>query len=452
MIFQAQTILQLIALVTQFLSNTATANCPNICHTDLTLAEEDCRNFPSCEVDTCRRGYVCKSRRSPCPAMCQPSWRLPKVVGSCRGRAKAFGCLVRKCRRAHAPGWTCDSLRSKCPNMCRRLRSRAVAECNRLHHFGCSVQRCYNGRHSCGSPRPCVATCIGDPHCTTFDGKKLNCGVGGEFLLAHSTRLPKFTLQGRFVQRTVRKRLVSFATAAVIQHQIQGRVQISKGHDTKCQIRLRVGGTVHAFPSPNSKLELLNGVVIASRFGSKIAEIRFFSGIRLRIHFSVCAINTIQLHVPSGVCTINRNHIWGLFGTPNGNLRDDLRTRRGRIWRIPGLSSLAVKIDRSPRDNRGSRFCSKNWCIRKAASSIFSYEDGTNFNTFQKCDKVPQGTSLSKEAESGFIVTSRACVAFRDSHLIAFRDTCARKFVRDFHLHGISQFSALSNRTASCEG
>eukprot|EP00980_Cylindrotheca_fusiformis_P027879 scaffold22562_cov153-Cylindrotheca_fusiformis.AAC.1 len=92
--------------------------------------------------------------------------------------------------------------------------------------------------------------------------------------------------------------------------------------------------------------------------------------------------------------------IVGVLGSPNGEWRDDWMNRDGIKVDLPIPLNLGTFFE--PAFN----YVRDNWCISQASDSLFTYEPGTDFATFDKCDHpFPiELTQAVEEADLGSVL------------------------------------------------
>jgi hypothetical protein len=74
----------------------------------------------------------------------------------------------------------------------------------------------------------------------------------------------------------------------------------------------------------------------------------------------------------------------GLLGTPNKDTSDD--------WMAPNGTKVPVGSGNDMLFGPAYNYCRRNWCLRNASASLFTYGVGESFAAFSKCDKVYDST------------------------------------------------------------
>ncbi len=355
------------------------------------------------------------------------------------------GCHVIRCNLAGQAvrGWSCSSttiqdsssglvgprrsatINRGCRNICRYQSKLAWDDClfkNRTVS-GCSVRRCeapgISHQGWICSPTETTApiqdtevsgqqaTCFTDPHCRSFDGLSFDCQAIGEFTLAKSKALG-FEMQARFrgadTRGTVTKGIAIKAPKAPT-------VQLSMAFN-KISGGTKIAGCPVLFYVNGQKKPLGSGT------GSKLVQVTI-DGLKLKVQYengirvessvyespnSGCYFEFMTLFVPDPI--IKANSFTGLFGKPNKNPFDDWRSRTDVV--IPPPKNYEESLF-----DRAYQYCTKNWCIRDKEDSLFTYEQGTTFRDFSKCD-MPFGEPLHFEGASAELLslcgTDPACL------------------------------------------
>lgn len=237
-----------------------------------------------------------------------------------------------------------------------------------------------------------VAGMFTDPHLRTFDQLAFDCQASGEFILARSAS-DDFMLQGRFSGQNSDG---SVLTGIALQDGNSPRLEVSVvgnfSSDTSrdCLLQLVVDGALETFESASlgvdgsSSIDVRSsGATITTARGVTIAFSR-----RLSSTFG-CYLESFSVSIPVSEAP----KISGLLGTPNRDQSDDWQRQDGTVVPLP--------------ENRRDRlfqaaytYCTTNWCIRDAESSLFSYFGGQSHADFDFCDRSyaePDLSSASNE-------------------------------------------------------
>lgn len=241
------------------------------------------------------------------------------------------------------------------------------------------------------SPRPSPTTqppgrtgqVYTDPHLRTIDGLRYDCQATGEFTVVKGD---SFEIQARFggpnTRGTVTKGIAITADGTpTVQLSVALTDAPSGTLIRSCPMLLFVDGVardirtgtgqddkVSVTVTGNSvRVVLENGVSV--RFAVRVAG--FFG----------CYLESFSQFIPQDI--IDSETILGLMGTPNYNPDDDWTTRDGVVLDRPsnGVEAYFAKA---------YNYCTLNWCVRDEADSLFTYEAGTVFQEFNRCD-IPYG-------------------------------------------------------------
>ena len=310
-------------------------------------------------------------------------------------------CEVSNCVTDNNNGYKCDKTPTACPNTCHSSRELAEHECASMpENLYCIPQKCgSSGRFQCARARPAWGRCYGDPHCQSYDhrswGANFDCHGQGEYILTKSGSNPRFEVQSGFANdETFRQGswsdqiafAVSFAGKPTIQVERTGSMPAGVLWNLNyCGTLIRVGGVqinnIPPFPQTFSR-QISPGIwLMRYRIGSKsMLRLTFIDGNYYMVVVSqewrwagMCTLWEVRV-ILSGSIVASSSGITGLLGIPNGIVEDDFHDTAGNQIQTGGF------------DKTG--YCRNNWCNRKEADSLFTYNPGTNFNTFMKCDSV----------------------------------------------------------------
>lgn len=234
------------------------------------------------------------------------------------------------------------------------------------------------------TPSPSVikrATTYTDPHLFTFDRRPFSCQASGEFIMASSEKLGE-QVQARFNGPDATG---SVTTGVSIKNSAGSTIQLSVASTNstsninfrECAFALFVNGVQE--PSIAAAANKTNDISIET------------SGSRFNLRLPSGAVVTLETSsLPSFGCFFRRftmlvpvvpdDNDWiGLFGSPNNNDSDDWMYRNGTV-----INARTTVSERLLGD--AYEYCSQIWCIRNQTESLFTYEAGSDYNTFFKCD------------------------------------------------------------------
>eukprot|EP00178_Gracilaria_changii_P026532 TRINITY_DN816_c0_g1_i11.p1 TRINITY_DN816_c0_g1~~TRINITY_DN816_c0_g1_i11.p1 ORF type:complete len:1211 (-),score=140.56 TRINITY_DN816_c0_g1_i11:149-3781(-) len=236
-----------------------------------------------------------------------------------------------------------------------------------------------------------------DPHLRTFDGLSYDCQASGEFILVRSQSLG-LEIQARYSgpspQGSVTKGLVwqqvGYPIVQMSITEVEGSLSTLVD---RCPISLYVNGTAKNITETMEA----NGVTISMTSTVRVA---YPSGVEssFRLRSSGvfgCYFESLQIFLPRHV--VDTGNVIGLLGSPNNNFQDDWMTRAGEVILLPNSSTGRLF---EPAYN----YCTRNWCIRDKSESLFTYEQGQNHSTFDRCN-VPFGTAVDFASASVELVS-----------------------------------------------
>lgn len=236
------------------------------------------------------------------------------------------------------------------------------------------------------TPRPVnyLASVWQDPHFTTFDNYYSHCQGKGEFIL---TKTDGLEIQGRFGGQYKR---VTLPVGFAVKHGNLPRVQVTVVKDptnefgipdtskytpygTRCHYLFMVGNQKRLLSAGtgNSEIDLWSRFPFYRiTFRSTQISIQF----RMAEVASQCKTESLRIILPSSF-TIGKR-FFGLLGTPNGDISDDIMAADG--------SPIHRFI---PNEKGRYNYCRANWCLPDGTNSLFYYEGSTGHNTHHECDK-----------------------------------------------------------------
>jgi hypothetical protein len=290
-------------------------------------------SIDKCTNCTCQNETsICQ--RSACPVLdCAPDLQK-SVPGSCCKQCIMPEEVKTQCSQGgkyyeDGQSWKLDDCRScKCH---RGMPSCAMTRCNVTLPCAAGTQLVHLPGECCEKCVEVEGTCMvfGDPHYKTFDGKIYTFQGAGKYLLVSECKSQSFSVRvaNEFFNKTL-KSLVLTKRVAVrfgdlrLNLQQKGRIKLNR---KKVNLPYKKEGVVH-IEKKNGNVEVIlqNGVKI------------FWSG-----------KSFLEVMVPA----VYKNKLCGLCGNFNGNVQDELKTRRGHL----------------AKDNEISTFGS-SWCVGSRSS------------------------------------------------------------------------------------
>lgn len=252
-----------------------------------------------------------------------------------------------------------------------------------------------------GNPLGRSGSSNGDPHLVTFDGLRYDCQSIGEFTMFKTLSGPSFEAQVRYGGNPDDRR-VSVGKGYAIVSDGDPTIQLSIPVDESASNGSQLGSCPILFYVDGMPLDLspefsLGHPGVSVQVSDREVILTWLSsGISLAIRswtsgFFGCALSAIAF-IPETFS--DNSEIVGLLGSPNGNFTDD--------WTDTDGSVLPVPMDQSQRlYETAYLYCTRNWCIRDALDSFFTYEDGSSFEDFNECDApFESGVNLGDASES----------------------------------------------------
>ena len=123
--------------------------------------------------------------------------------------------------------------------------------------------------------------------------------------------------------------------------------------------------------SPNVTMSSLNDEIIVFYQNTGV-ELHLY----MKFSQSFGCFFTYWIYLPE---TYRSNEaLMGLLGNANGDPFDDWQTEQGAPLSLPSMNEALFQA--------GYDYCRKEWCIREATSSLFTYDNGESFSSYFDCD------------------------------------------------------------------
>lgn len=219
----------------------------------------------------------------------------------------------------------------------------------------------------------------------TFDGLRYDVHVKGEITFVKSLN-SEFEIQARTeaVENHAGKPAVTTGIA-IFENASLPKIQVSLAQDAEtsenvetlggCPIQLFVDGDSKPLSggtgSAGASVHTQGTKIIIQYPDTKLKVVMAVNVWRQTCHFSV---DYILADCREG------EEIIGVLGSPNGEWRDDWMERDGTPVALPVPLSSGTSFE--PAYN----YVRDNWCLAEASDSLFTYEPGTSFNSFDQCD------------------------------------------------------------------
>jgi len=244
------------------------------------------------------------------------------------------------------------------------------------------------------------ACSTGDPHLTTFDGLRYDCQGHGEFVLFKST-VTQRQIQMRYTQMT--SRTWSVGEGIVIQ---------DEGNTPKVQITMPAitaaeGGGVTQLLGPrdkNCQVQFFVNDVQRDLFGGtddiEGLEVTVQHGKTVMIKYTESGMSVMVSHGFWNQCFLqvcaeipDTDPGMGLWGVPDGDISNDWTRPDGTVKELKNTNSRI-------RNEHSYNYCTKQWCIRDVADSLFYYNQAPTktFEDFEMCD-LPYDTFIIDDLE-----------------------------------------------------
>lgn len=236
-----------------------------------------------------------------------------------------------------------------------------------------------------------------DPWITQFSGSTIGCQGEGEFTLLKSQDT-LFEVQARMSQVPSTSYSASVITGVAIREQVQGvwsLMQLSISEKSphslekgSCQVDLYVDASLITEALPQS---FHGGEIEVSETAGDV--IIFFTRSKLRIsarpnknaafgcYFSV---QFIQFPVRYGLPWLpghrSTERLYGLVGNPHDS-KERFFAKNGTV-----LEKLSYDPTATSKAAAYTKYCQETFCVRDPAQSLFTYEEGSDFASFENCD------------------------------------------------------------------
>eukprot|EP00980_Cylindrotheca_fusiformis_P000605 scaffold154_cov129-Cylindrotheca_fusiformis.AAC.22 len=251
------------------------------------------------------------------------------------------------------------------------------------------------------SPTPPVlsttAGAFGDPHLTTFDGKRYDCQAAGDFVLTKSLD-SQMAVHGRFKKKG---RLVTLLTAVAATSGAPGSpiVEIQISEDAGREVVIYFNG-IEIEMAQNVGVAYEDEKVRISKPSAEKYSI-FFKDTSVEVESDLRSFQSFPLlnTVVKLPVSLRGQAIVGLLGSSNDNPADEWMDASGS----PVDSSSISEYE----------YCSTYWCLRNEADSLFTYSDEYPFDYHFYCDDpAPEDvdTSLASAEIRELCGLDRACI------------------------------------------
>lgn len=227
----------------------------------------------------------------------------------------------------------------------------------------------------------CRAVGWGDPHIVTFDGVKYDVHVKGQLTFLKSLN-SGFEIQGRTEAVENHGARPAVTTAIVVKEDNYPKIQVSLATQDadnaenvvmikNCPVQLFVDDISREVTSGSGTM----GATVQVKGNRIVIE---YPDTKLQLDMSVQSWRDtchFSVNYLLGDCRCDETLV-GILGNPNGQYIDDWMEEDG----------TPVEIPTSTKERRyGKAFeYSKTWCLT-AETSMFSYEEDTDFDTFDEC-------------------------------------------------------------------
>lgn len=202
----------------------------------------------------------------------------------------------------------------------------------------------------------------GDPHVVTYDGLAYDCQGTGEYVLSKSLD-SNFQLQGRF-EKFDNGSQGTVTTAATLVTGAAGEPKVEVRFNG-CRLEYLINGVIMDLDSKWVR----DGTLSTQNFVAYFFLIRddryfYFPGSGISFHIRKKHSDKFGCYMNVKVCLpdeLAREHIVGLYGSPNGNVEDDFMDRVGVSLTHRGNTYWKAAY----------HYCTSNWCITDPVNSLF---------------------------------------------------------------------------------